>query len=138
MGHSKNNTIPPLTSENGTILTNDTDKAEILNEHFAAQSRLHIDHSVTPPPLQGPIVPVLDNIRTTEQEVLSLLNSLDPNKATGPDMLPTKILKLTALLISKPLAQLFNKSLTLGTYPDDWKEATEYSPYTKTRALLQM
>ena len=34
-----------------------------------------------------------------------------------------KFLKLTAIIIANPLAQLFNKSLSLGIYPDDFKTA---------------
>ena len=123
MGFSKNSVIPPLVSKTGTILNNDTDKAEMLNEHFVAQTQLEIDPSRLPPTYEGPPTPILDNIRTTDREVLSLLNLLDANKASGPDMISTKLLKLTALLISEPLAKLFNKSLTAGIYPEAWKEA---------------
>ena len=59
----------------------------------------------------------------TETEVLRLLNSLDSNKSTGPDEIPVKLLKLSALLIAKPLSDLFNKSLSSGVYPSKFKEA---------------
>ena len=123
MGHTRNYNIPPVYSRDGTLMTNDDDKATILNEHFAAQSRLDIDNSRAIPIRDRPAIPVLDNITAHPGEVLSLLNALDLNKACGPDMLPTKILKLTALLIHEPLTALFNKSLELGIYPDSWKNA---------------
>ena len=59
----------------------------------------------------------------TGRQVLKALNSLDIHKSTGPDKIPTKLLKLTALLIYEPLTLLFNKSLQLGKFPKIWKEA---------------
>ena len=74
-------------------------------------------------PADGPAVSTLDNITTDEHEVLAILNSFDSHKSTGPDDLPIKFLKLTALLIAKALSHLFNKSLATGTYPNQFKEA---------------
>ena len=51
------------------------------------------------------------------------LNSLDANKSTGPDGIPVILLKLIALLIAKPLSQLFKKSLLEGRFPSTFKEA---------------
>ena len=70
----------------------------------------------------GP-VPTLHDIVIHPGEVLKVLNSMDVNKSCGSDQLPTKILKLTALLIYEPLTQLFNKSLASGKYPSLWKHA---------------
>ena len=52
-----------------------------------------------------------------------MLNSLDSNKSTGPDEIPVKLLKLSAVLIAEPLSKLFNRSITLGVYPSKFKEA---------------
>ena len=41
----------------------------------------------------------------------------------GPDQIPTKLLKLTALLIHAPLTKLFNKSLAAGIFLDCCKKA---------------
>ena len=123
-GRSRDDTIPPLEGLDGNILTDDFDKATLLNDHFVAQSTLNIPDTKQPPQctVNRP-VPTLDNISTTETEVLKILNSLDVNKSTGPDGLPVKILKLTALIIANPLSRLFNKSLTSGIFPSVFKEA---------------
>ena len=68
-------------------------------------------------------IPTLETINTNEQEVLKFLNALDQNKSTGPDKIPVKLLKMTALIIAKPLSLLFNKSLSSGIYPSTFKEA---------------
>ena len=51
------------------------------------------------------------------------LNSLVVSKATGPDGLPARILKLAAPMIAGSLSTLFNACLTEGVFPDDWKLA---------------
>ena len=56
----------------------------------------------------------------TEQEVASILNTLDTKKATGSDEIPAKLLKETAS-ITPSLCKLFNKSLLVGKIPRDWK-----------------
>ena len=44
-------------------------------------------------------------------------------KATGPDGISTKLLKMAALAISHSLTSLFNYSLSQGKFPAAWKEA---------------
>ena len=136
-GRKRDDTIPPLQVDNGDIITDDIEKATLLNNHFTAQSTLNIPPTQSPPTNDAnnaAPVPTLENITITEQEVLRTLNSLDPNKSTGPDGIPVKLLKLIALLISEPLAKLFNKSLAVGIFPDKFKEA-DVKPILKNKGL---
>jgi hypothetical protein len=48
---------------------------------------------------------------------------LDPNKATGPDKISHKMLKISPEKITKPLVIIFNKSLQQSKYPSNWKSA---------------
>ena len=127
-GRRQNDFIPSLVQHDGTTVTNDTDKATIFNNHFAAQTQLDIN-STQMAQLQTYMtedtvpVPTLHDIEISPAEVLKVLNNMDPNKSCGSDHLPTKILKMTALLIYEPLTRLFNKSLATGTYPSSWKQA---------------
>ncbi|CAB4032925.1 Hypothetical predicted protein, partial [Paramuricea clavata] len=59
----------------------------------------------------------------SELEVERMLKTLDSNKGTGPDGIPARLLKVTAPIIAPSLFKLFNKSLRLGTVPDEWKLA---------------
>ena len=123
-GRSRDDIIPPIESPDGEIITDDLRKATLFNDHFATQSTLNVPDGKTP--LLDPDVkpvPTLSDIKTTEQEVLHLLNTLNQNKSTGPDGIPVKFLKMTALLIAEPLSKLFNKSLASGIYPSAFKEA---------------
>ena len=65
----------------------------------------------------------MSDVVLKEQEVASILNTLDTKKATGSDEIPVKLLKETASVITPSLCKLFNKSLQLGKIPRDWKLA---------------
>ena len=51
------------------------------------------------------------------------LQNLKVNKATGIDDISAKYLKLSAPVISQPLATILNVSIANGIYPDDLKKA---------------
>ena len=115
--------IPPLLKSDGETVSDAKCKAQILNDYFASQTRLDISTGQLPGSTQNQHVPLLDSITVSEREVLSILNSLDPNKSTGPDEIPTKLLKISAILIVEPMTKLFNKSLQQGIFPNSWKTA---------------
>ena len=63
----------------------------------------------------------LTEIYLTTTEIQEILSKIDPNKASGPDNLPGRILKEVASEISPSIAKLFNLSLSLGCFPEQWK-----------------
>ena len=64
-------------------------------------------------------------------EVEAVLKPPDPNKATGPDEIPARILKETATTIAPSLCKLFNRSLGEGYIPSEWKLANVVPVYKK-------
>ena len=52
-----------------------------------------------------------------------LLLGLSSNKATGIDKISSKIVKIAAPVISDSLTLIFNLSITLSCFPDEWKTA---------------
>ena len=52
-----------------------------------------------------------------------LLKTINANKATGPDNIPGRLLKIAADILSPSLTEMFNRSLSMGIYPNDWKMA---------------
>ena len=68
--------------------------------------------------------PFLSEIHITEEQVFDHLSTLDISKASGPEGVGARLLKSAARELSKPLAQLFSKSLQTSTFPDIWKIAS--------------
>jgi hypothetical protein len=62
--------------------------------------------------------PEIINIPITDAEVKCTIFSMKNKKSSGYDGITSKILKLSANYISKPLTIIFNKSLAIGIYPD--------------------
>ena len=56
-------------------------------------------------------------------EVKSLLEHIDPNKAAGPDGVYGRILKEGSNSIAKALYLIFKQSIAFGEVPEDWKTA---------------
>ncbi len=102
------------------IVTNDLEQANLLNNSFISQTILDDKNALLPdlPPYCNHLI---------NQEVISaidvykVLNGLDISKATGPDKISNKLLKEASVPIAKHLFHLINFSLSLDTFPDDWK-----------------
>ena len=61
----------------------------------------------------------ISDISLPIQEVQSILEALKPEKATGPDEIPARLLKETAPIIAPSLTVLFNRSLRKGNIPSE-------------------
>ena len=54
---------------------------------------------------------------------ISLMRNIDEKKATGLDMIPSKLLKMAASIVTPSLTVIFTKSIITGIYPTEWKMA---------------
>ena len=52
------------------------------------------------------------------EEITETIQSLNPNKATGPNSIPTKILQQTVGILAEPLKNLINLSFSNGVFPE--------------------
>jgi hypothetical protein len=59
----------------------------------------------------------------SEQFIYTQLRKLKTSKAVGLDQMPSRLLKDSASVISKPLAAIMNLSISQGRIPCDWKIA---------------
>jgi hypothetical protein len=112
--------IPPLTDINGSALLNNKDKAEALCSQFSSVFTLE---DVNNMPKFDVKTPSMKDIKVTIPGVFKLLSEIIPNKATGPDELPPRLLKECANEIAPIITLLFNQSLLSGVIPQDWKIA---------------
>ena len=129
IGRKRKFFIPPLIDENNEQHEDNMDKANLLNDFFANQSRLDMPKHAISPALPDRGMPTLQTITITDNEVFNQLKALKINKSTGSDGIPNKILKMVAIFLKDPLAKLFNKSLAEGKYPYSWKHATIISVF---------
>ena len=72
---------------------------------------------------------------TDSQEVISIISSLSDNKSSGPNCIPTRILKLLKKDISTQLVDIFNLSFSSGIYPTPLKTAKLISIHKKDSKL---
>lgn len=116
----------PTLSYSGQTLVSATDKAVALNSFFIAESQRSVSNpaeqvpKITFPPVKDCLV----EFSTSPDEICQLLNELDDRKSAGEDLIPTRLLKLTAAQISPSLSMLFNLSFRRGDQPQAWRDAT--------------
>ena len=66
----------------------------------------------------------MNKINITTNGVLKLLQNININKATGPDGIPGRLLKICAEELASVFRLLFQASLDQGELPKDWKMAS--------------
>ena len=106
----------------GEKVTDDKDKAELLNEFFASvlTNETDINHSE---------LPDCENVKFTVKDLILVpsdvrvkLTKLAGNKASGPDLISVNVLR-NCPDFDVPLCLLFNQSLQTGMLPQDWRDA---------------
>ena len=100
-------------------------KADIFNSQFCK-----VFSNPDPNPSQysnrhpsRPVAKQMNTIRVNRQGVLKLLQNINEHKATGPDGIPGKLLKILAPELSDIFTVLFQTSLNQGAVPEDWRLA---------------
>jgi hypothetical protein len=109
-------------NESGDLVTDPSEIATIFNNHF---------HSVFQPPagntddftINALCTVGMSDITVSHAGVFKLLSALDVRKASGPDNIPTRLLKELALDLTPTITLLYQKSLDTGTLPEEWKRA---------------
>ena len=123
---SKSSNILEIQVDNRTIST-PGDMAEAFNDHFTnigqvlaqevpaaeVNPEFYLSHTDKAFCLKTPSLDV----------VINLLRNIDEKKATGLDMIPSKLLKMAASIVAPSLTAIFTKSIITGVYPTEWKMA---------------
>jgi hypothetical protein len=111
----------------GNPISNPSDLSNAFNEHFSTigpklASEIPVSSSHTS------YTDCLINtdkrfqfMQTKNDQVFSVLSKLCKSKATGLDQISARLVRECADLISSSITNIFNLSLILGTFPDDWK-----------------
>ena len=124
--------ISPLQREDGSLATDDKEKAEILIKFFSSVLTIE-DLSNIPhiPPGANSNGEFITDIKIEQIDVQNKLKNLDPNKSPGPDKLYPRVLKELNVELAGPLTVLFNKSINMSKIPTEWKLAETTAIFKK-------
>lgn len=111
--------IPSL-KKDGILYDSPKHKADLFQEQFL--SVFTVDNNVLPDfPMQT--LQSLNTVTISETIVLKAIQKL-PNKASsGPDGIPSMLIKTLKLVLVEPLTKIFNVSFETGCLPKQWLDA---------------
>ena len=112
--------------QDDTEITNSYEIANAFNTYFTTIGESlanELPHSdIDPISYLNPVNSSFSLEQLNVETVIESLKAVNSNKATGPDNIPGRVLKIAAEFLS-PSLTIFNRSLSMGIYPDDWKMA---------------
>ena len=115
--------VPNLEKPNGDLTTNDTEKANVLNDFLSSVFTCEDANNIPNFDCGRNDIKLINNVSINEDMMLKALNSLDVSKSPGPDEVHPRVLKELATVLACPLTLLFNKSMSEGKLPYLWKQA---------------
>ena len=65
----------------------------------------------------------IKSFHVTENDILAIIKTLDPNKAHGCDNISIKMIKICSQSLILPLKIIFEHSLKKHKFPEIWKKA---------------
>ena len=119
--HQDNQGVSPL-RERGQLYSDAHSKAHILSEQFRSVFTRDAAQS-SAKRLAGPAHPPAEPLTINEDGVQKLLAGLNPQKASGPDEVPARILGALATEVAPALTFLYQQSIETGEIPSQWRKA---------------
>ena len=108
-------TIPPLLVDD-KMVSDFCKKANIFNNFFASICT-PIDNTSCLPSFSYKTGSRIKSFQVTENDILAIIKSLDPNKAHGCDNISIKMIKICGQSLILPLRIIFEHSLKKGKFP---------------------
>ena len=119
--------------KNQEFTYNDEAKCYLLNKYFSFISKLA---NAALPYIELKTNYNISDFNVSVEDISDLIQILHPNKASGPDVISYKMLKLCPNKIALPLQIIFNKSLQQSKYPTNWKLADVIAVFKKGDSSL--
>ena len=127
--------IPPLL-ENGLFISDFSEKAQIFNDYFLLQCTTIDTGSVIPPTVPIPSS-LISDFPISDEKILNIIRSLNPNKAHGWDGISVRMIKLSDTALVTPLKIIFENCLRRGSFPEMWKCANVVPVHKKNEKNLK-
>ena len=124
--------IGPLKRDDGSLAVCDKEKANMMNAYFSSigtKLATQLPAHLPVLPFETGIgndsrdIPTLAVIGIQEDIVKSKILNLKTNKATGPDEVAPRLLRLLGGTVAPPLVSLFTSTFKTGVVPLEWKTA---------------
>ena len=128
-------TIPDLKRKDGSLTSDDREKAELLNDQFCSVFT-NEDTSNIPDIDPLPTNTKLENIEVKTTEVIKQLKGLRTQKSCGPDGVHPYLLKHLAEQMAIPLTLIFNVTIQTGKIPEIWKQGIVSALFKKGKRCL--
>ena len=132
-GEGRNTSISIIRDDHGQEHSTAEDIAGCFGRFFSKKCCLEngdfdqADIPIFPPRCTS----ALNSVRFRPSTVRRLLRQLDPSKATGPDIVPSRVLKECAEVLAPPFSNLFSLCFRCGIQPTGWKIANVVPVYKK-------
>ena len=110
--------IPPL-YRNGYFITDFCQKAELFNSFFADQCSILQNSSKLPTNLAPRTDQSLTSINFFEDDILKIIQNLNPNKVHGPVKISIRMIKIFDNSICKPLEMIFKSCIIKREFPSE-------------------
>ena len=118
----KSLSFPPLYHK-GNFITNFRQKAERFNSFFAEQRSILQNSSKLPTNLASRTDQSLTSINFSQDDILKIIQNLNPNKAHGSDKISIRMIKICGNSLCKALEMIFHSCIVKGEFPSEWKKA---------------
>ena len=125
--------IPCLKNLDGSLATSDAEKGNLLSEYFAS---VFVDDNGIIPEFNVNCQTALNSLNCEIGPMIRIVKKLKINSSPGPDKITPYFLKNIIANIANPLSKLFNKCLTEGYVPEEWKIAHIIPIYKKGDAQI--
>ncbi|CAL8083510.1 unnamed protein product [Orchesella dallaii] len=126
VGRIKQDSALPTFIHNSTTITDETEKLNLLCEHFTQNSD-NISTTISEPTEDSSTSlsndKLLSELKVTTDEVFNSIKLLDSQKPSGTDNIPAKVLISCAEEVAPYLANIINQILKDGEFPDVLKIA---------------